>query len=464
MSENPSIKKIAYIGFRRLVDSIEDGEMATDETIEFDNNNSNSKFKNFFIKTFAKFQLTKFFSDLGSYITMRTRIIYVLLGVISETSRIFLDGFKKGIVKNLYWGRGTLFKYAMQIIMVFLVVFALASFGYKSVSNKISTPVVLAKASSEDISNNDLLVQSGSIVTQSIAEDVNVDFKTYVVKSGDTLAGIAKRNDISVDTIIWANSYISGQMIHPGDVLRFPTFDGVVVTAKKGETVYTLAKKYKVDAQNIADKNGLEYPYEVEVGREIILPGAKPLDLPKKPKTTIYSGVFNKKATYSSGYSSVPSGVIRFSNWPVASGDGKVSQCFRGSLHNGLDIADNNFPKIVAVAPGKVVFAGCQSGNCPARGVKAWGGSGLAWAVMIDHGNGYITTYGHLDDIYVGSGSTVAAGQVIGRMGRTGYATGVHVHFMVSRKNPGAYLTHDYMNPAYFFKSSIANAHDSYCW
>ncbi|MCK9368915.1 LysM peptidoglycan-binding domain-containing protein [Candidatus Dojkabacteria bacterium] len=464
MSENSSIKRIAHIGFRKLVDSIEDGDaLAADETIEFDNAPKTSKFVNFFKKAFLKIQLAVFFADLGAYITMRTRILYVLLGVISEAFGVFFEGFKKAIIRNLYWGRGNLFKYAILVITVFLVVFALASYGYRSVSDKISTPVVLAKSSSEDISSYDLLVQSGSTVTQTIAENVNVDFKTYVVKSGDTLAGIAKRNDISVDTIIWANSYISGQMIHPGDVLRFPTFDGVVVTAKKGDTVYSLAKKYKVDAQNIADKNGLEYPYEIEVGREVILPGAVPINLPKK-KTTIYSGVFNKPATYASGSSSVPSGTIRFASWPIAGGKGSVSQCFRGSLHNGLDIQDPSFPKIVAVAPGKVVFAGCQSGNCPVRGKKAWGGSGLAWAVMIDHGNGYITTYGHLDDIYVGSGSTVAVGQVIGKMGHTGTATGTHLHFMVSKKTPGAYYTHDYMNAAYFFKNSTLSSHDSYCW
>jgi murein DD-endopeptidase MepM/ murein hydrolase activator NlpD len=51
--------------------------------------------------------------------------------------------------------------------------------------------------------------------------------------------------------------------------------------------------------------------------------------------------------------------------------------------------------------------------------------------VIIDHGNGYSTLYGHLSQINVAAGQTVAQGQVLGLGGRTGYATGNHLHFEV---------------------------------
>ena len=56
----------------------------------------------------------------------------------------------------------------------------------------------------------------------------------------------------------------------------------------------------------------------------------------------------------------------------------------------------------------------------------------------INHNNGYKTYYGHLNSVYVGVGYTVARGETIGQIGQTGYATGPHVHFMVTYN--GVYL------------------------
>ena len=85
--------------------------------------------------------------------------------------------------------------------------------------------------------------------------------------------------------------------------------------------------------------------------------------------------------------------------------------------HTGLDIGAAAGATVVAAAAGTVTMAGVNSGygNC----------------VMIDHGNGYQTLYGHLASISVTSGSTVSAGQTIGTVGSTGVSTGPHCHFEV---------------------------------
>lgn len=88
-------------------------------------------------------------------------------------------------------------------------------------------------------------------------------------------------------------------------------------------------------------------------------------------------------------------------------------------------------PSVLAAASGTVVFAGC-AGSCPPLG-SLWGGSGYAWAVQVDHGNGYSTFYAHLKNIYVRTGESVSKGQAIAQMGSTGRSTGPHVHFELRR-------------------------------
>lgn len=89
------------------------------------------------------------------------------------------------------------------------------------------------------------------------------------------------------------------------------------------------------------------------------------------------------------------------------------------NYHNGIDLASPSYTPIVASAAGTVTAAG-------------WCDCGLGYYVMIDHGNGYKTTYGHMaEQPYVSVGQRVSQGQTIGPMGSTGLSTGPHVHFVV---------------------------------
>jgi murein DD-endopeptidase MepM/ murein hydrolase activator NlpD len=106
--------------------------------------------------------------------------------------------------------------------------------------------------------------------------------------------------------------------------------------------------------------------------------------------------------------------------WVDPNPSARVTSCFGqrwGRMHEGVDLAAPDGTPIVAAGAGIVVRAGVAQG--------------YGNAVLIDHGNGYLTHYGHLSAIAVAVGQHVAAGQPIGNEGSTGHSTGPHLHFEV---------------------------------
>jgi murein DD-endopeptidase MepM/ murein hydrolase activator NlpD len=116
--------------------------------------------------------------------------------------------------------------------------------------------------------------------------------------------------------------------------------------------------------------------------------------------------------------------------WPT---NGSVTSGFGyrwGSLHAGIDIANGVGTPIRAAKGGTVILAGWNGGygNC----------------IVIDHGGGFSTLYGHMTRLRVSEGSRVGQGDLIGDMGSTGNSTGSHLHFETrvngSAQDPNRYL------------------------
>jgi len=103
---------------------------------------------------------------------------------------------------------------------------------------------------------------------------------------------------------------------------------------------------------------------------------------------------------------------------------------FSYEYHSGIDISNIPGTKIMATADGVVRYTG-------------WA-SGYGLSVVIDHGFGYSTLYGHMSEIKVEEGMNIKRGEEIGRMGSTGTSTGPHLHYEVWEnnvpKNPVKYL------------------------
>lgn len=107
-------------------------------------------------------------------------------------------------------------------------------------------------------------------------------------------------------------------------------------------------------------------------------------------------------------------------------------------MHTGEDIGASYGDNIVAAKDGRVIVA-----SAPVSGQNT-GGSGYGNYIVIDHGDGVSTLYGHCRSLYVGLGDTVSAGQLIAEVGSTGSSTGPHLHFEVringSHTNPNNYF------------------------
>lgn len=235
---------------------------------------------------------------------------------------------------------------------------------------------------------------------------------TYTVEPGDTLSAIAARFGISMDAIRWSNPQIeyNPDDIYPGQTLRIPPVEGVVVEVRPGDTVESLARRYNVSPEAITSypANQLEPPYTLEPGTLLIIPGGRKVVhvAPPQPHP---------------GYAYM---------WPVR---GTITQRF-SARHRGWDIATVYDASVYAARSGRVR-------------VVRWDNTGYGYMVIIDHGDGWNTLYAHLKGALVSPGQWVNQGDIIGKVGGTGRATGPHVHFEIRR----GYVRYD---PAQFLPPS----------
>jgi murein DD-endopeptidase MepM/ murein hydrolase activator NlpD len=275
------------------------------------------------------------------------------------------------------------------------------------------------------------------VVVATTVEDGSDQLRTYKVRPGDTLTGIAGRTGVSMMTIWWANKLKSKDDLKVGQVLVIPPVDGLVVTVKAGDTLDSIAAAAKVDAADIVETNALTDETLV-VGQVLILPGArgKPIPTPKPTRAPSVRVATVSRPT--SGGRTTTRPPAQYTGgafaWPAAGG--YISQYYHWG-HPALDIAGDYGTAIKAAAGGTVVYAG-------------WKSNGGGYQVWIAHGGGLYTTYSHLSSVGVSYGEQVGRGEFIGRMGASGWATGSHLHFEVwrggepwgggGRVNPLAYL------------------------
>lgn len=259
--------------------------------------------------------------------------------------------------------------------------------------------------------------------TTEISKKLRDKIEEYVVQPGDTVSAIAVKFGIDADTIRWENDLADVKDIKPGQKLRILPVAGVSHKVVRGETIYSIAKKYQAGTQGIVDfpfnTFADDETFALAVGQTLIVPEGKiPNVIPWSP--TLYVA----QKTPNAGAISATGQFI----WPIG---GIITQRFVW-YHKGLDIATAMGTPELAADAGRVIVAGWPDNQ------------GYGNRVIIDHGNGFATLYAHMSKIYVTVGQTVRRGDQIGAVGSTGRSTGPHLHFEI-RKGGVAVNPLDYL-------------------
>ena len=218
-------------------------------------------------------------------------------------------------------------------------------------------------------------------------------------------------------------------------------------TIASGESLYTIARRYEVTTQSLVQANNLASPDKIVVGQKVIIPGRSDLlankaptiklastestaaaapaqqTLPQAAPNTLQAStapaatpapVAAEPVQIASAPAAEPvmSGSDKF-RWPVS---GRVLVDFAASKGTGINIEAAEGAAVKAAENGTVIYVG--------SGVEGYGN-----LILIRHPNGYVSAYAHLGTMNVAKGTNVGRGDTIGAAGKTGSVTKPQLHF-----------------------------------
>ncbi|GGM28417.1 metalloendopeptidase [Paraliobacillus quinghaiensis] len=308
-------------------------------------------------------------------------------------------------------------------------------------SLSVGDSIILDVELSENVSLEEQKVSKSNILTvddgMKLLEKGTLEDKIHTVEAGDVLGSIAGQYELDMEQLLDINPDLTedsilqiGQEINVTD---YAPYVNVIVNEEKlveeeikyeREVQYSDAI-YKGDSQ--VKQSGQEGKKEVQYALEIVNGKITSKEVIKEEVTKE-----PVKEIIVKGTKVVPHRGTGEFTWPTVGGYISSHMGPRwGSYHKGMDIAGPSNRAILAADNGTVESAGWHSG-------------GYGYHIVINHNNGYKTTYSHLASISVRAGQTVPQGSKIGVMGTTGRSTGVHLHIE-------AYKNGQRINPAGLF-------------
>ena len=251
---------------------------------------------------------------------------------------------------------------------------------------------------------------------------------SVTVEKGDTLYSISRRYDMSLEDLIEANHLSAPYSLRVGQTLNLPASRYYVV--KKGDTLYKIAREQNVNATTLAKINNLSAPYSLKIGQKLALSGNSNTRTAATQKASTQKNTSTKKS-YQTSYQAPKDRTAKFL-WPV---NGKVISGFgtlgKGRKNDGINIQAPLGTDVKAADKGVIAYAGNE--------LKGFGN-----LVLIKHPDGWITAYAHNQKLFVKKGQQVAKGEKIAVVGQTGGVDKPQLHFEVragkKAVNPRKYL------------------------
>ncbi len=323
-------------------------------------------------------------------------------------------------------------------------------------------------------------IKEATVVKEDLNKDnTNKDF--VIVAKGDTLYSIARKNNTTVSEIAKINDMkepynlsIGQRVLLRSANVKIPNVISTEkvaeikqqkqvhttttrvnlteITVEKGDTLYSLSRKYEIPVNDLAVLNKLNAPFALSVGQKLKVPQlnktvksdkvitgptkiakteksvAKTTPMKKEAKTQTVVKTESKKIS-SDPQRQLPKITARSStkfSWPVR---GRILSQYgakNGGLFNdGINISAPIGTAVKSAENGVVAYAGNE--------VK-----GMGNLIIIQHSDGWMTVYAHLDSMNVKRGTKLTVGQMIGKIGKTGKVSQPQLHFEI-RKGTKAY-------------------------
>jgi len=331
---------------------------------------------------------------------------------------------------------------------------------------------------------NQAVIEKNNNVNNNISQPENAGPIVYTVKAGDNLWNISRKYGVSMEVIVSVNNLKEKDLLSLGQKLEIPAIGGgvsnsnqkqeptiVTYTVVKGDTLWSISQRYDVKMRSIISVNNLKEISRLSIGQKLKLPITN-MDIAKaeghsqdaaaeeiiyyvkkgeslwsisrnynvKLEAIIAANNITDASKISAGQQlripNVPGARLSINNfiWPVR---GRIFSPYgvrvlygRKEFHAGIDIGGSTGTNIVAAESGRVSYAGYMRG--------------YGNVIILSHDGGYSTVYGHNSVNLVKKGQYVKKGSIIGKVGRTGNATGSHLHFEIRLSgkpvNPLPYL------------------------
>jgi len=241
------------------------------------------------------------------------------------------------------------------------------------------------------------------------------------VVKGDNLWSISQRYDVKMSTIITTNNLKEISRLSVGQKLKLPitnmdiakaegysqdaAAEEIIYYVKKGESLWSISRDYNVKLEAIIAANSITDASKISAGQQLRIPNVLGARL------SVNNFIWPVRGRISSPY-----------GMRVISG--------RKDFHAGIDICGPTGTNILAAESGRISYAGYMRG--------------YGNVIILSHERGYSTVYGHNSVNLVKKGQYVKKGSIIGKVGRTGNASGPHLHFEIRLSgkpvNPLSYL------------------------